>query len=848
MVAVPCRYLWRLSRLVFAALLLWCFVYIFPKLTTGGNGSNRINVHDGHFQSPPWTDAVGGGNGGDGGDFAASSAAGNHKIRGHDLHTTTTDGRHLRLHIPVTPSDLFKGQFLSMLMASSDDDGLLGGATTATTDGGDDVNYIDITFYVDTQADVHALRQSTLPVSGRWQHGALLVRPIVELAAQIDAAAAAAASASASAATISTTPGKQTRSQRDNNNINNNKKKKKKENYNRLMAEDWLLVMAEPFESVSPVLFPILLALRARFFNPASAGTRFKHLFGLSLGVPTYLRRTRGYAPRYPYSHTPNKALYFALQHPQACGGVYPLAGVARFRAWLKVRGRVLFLQQQQGHQPLKSLSSTTSSSHSFPPLPGASVAATLAAFEGACLRFLLENGLALVYPGLTTPVLAAAAHEAKRKGVVVEMGDIGSRRRRRSSSSGSSRGYSGKSVLASAIRTLNTKHDITFPVYDGGGVYQKRHTIAQIWPDDTSMMQHCTLVMTVYSRVRGLVARLRYYHSLSCIAGIVVIWNNPENAPPAIRPTDFMVPVNIIRESVNSMNNRLKPRKEIKTDCVIYVDDDVNMARNVLNYAARLWARPGSRDALVGLRRQGRLHAASGEEQQQQQQQQQQQKQPKHQGWVYVKNTTAPVSIVLSPWVFHRKYLALYTQTLPRAARQLVDTTTNCEDLLFNFLVAQKSKRAPILVDGQGASKRIHRLKRYAAGDNLSDRMDHFKTRDMCLDMFSEMLGGMPLKYTRTMYSIHSAPDRPLPPDIDTRAEWKESSSPFLVVSSQQTESAANLDDPPATDPATDRGPVCHLCGNLEHRVVVNGEQCVRCVYGKNGSTDFASSFHRIN
>lgn len=123
----------------------------------------------------------------------------------------------------------------------------------------------------------------------------------------------------------------------------------------------------------------------------------------------------------------------------------------------------------------------------------------------------------------------------------------------------------------------------------------------------------------------------------------------------------------------------------------------------------------------------------------------------------------TGAVSIVLPPWVFHRKYLDTFTNELPQATRDEVDQMTNCDDLLFNFMMAAQSRRAPVVLDTRGI-KRMHHLRKFARGEGLSKRDSHYTQRDQCLNDFAKAFGQMPLRYARTAVPIHSAPGQPVP------------------------------------------------------------------------------------
>jgi hypothetical protein len=80
-----------------------------------------------------------------------------------------------------------------------------------------------------------------------------------------------------------------------------------------------------------------------------------------------------------------------------------------------------------------------------------------------------------------------------------------------------------------------------------------------------------CTLIITVFERHKQITSRLAFYHTLELLSSIVVIWNNPKVPVPVIdHLLDYQVPVHILPQSVNSLNNRFQPNELISTDCVI--------------------------------------------------------------------------------------------------------------------------------------------------------------------------------------------------------------------------------------------------------------------------------------
>jgi hypothetical protein len=101
---------------------------------------------------------------------------------------------------------------------------------------------------------------------------------------------------------------------------------------------------------------------------------------------------------------------------------------------------------------------------------------------------------------------------------------------------------------------------------------------------------------------------------------------------------------------------------------------------------------------------------------------------------------------VLPSGGVYHRRYLYQYTYELPRIARDIVDSLRNCDDILFNFLIANATKQGPVVIDAFA--------KAYNFG-GLWKRSTHMETRTLCLNKFVEIFGGMPLKYTMKMFKI---------------------------------------------------------------------------------------------
>ena len=268
----------------------------------------------------------------------------------------------------------------------------------------------------------------------------------------------------------------------------------------------------------------------------------------------------------------------------------------------------------------------------------------------------------------------------------------------------------------------------------------------------DMTMFRQCTIMLTVYDRHATLWPRLVHLHKLMCAKRIVVIWNAvtvplPNNIEEWQR--NLSVPLHIELQERNSMNNRFKPLAVIDTDCIVNMDDDWDMPHDIVMFATRLW-HSSFQNNVVGVWKLARLHGVATNSI----------GQGDHREYLYLTNRTMPQSIVLpTGMVYHRKYLDLYTNELPAAARKLVDDMVNCDDILFNFLLANATGEPPVFVDTRGYD--IHVLKSLGKEAGLWKRQKHFEDRHKCLNLFTRMFGdnNMPLRYTRTAFKINLDP-----------------------------------------------------------------------------------------
>ncbi|KAK4049319.1 hypothetical protein OIV83_004256 [Microbotryomycetes sp. JL201] len=270
--------------------------------------------------------------------------------------------------------------------------------------------------------------------------------------------------------------------------------------------------------------------------------------------------------------------------------------------------------------------------------------------------------------------------------------------------------------------------------------------------PSGTTLVKtfdKCTLIMPVFSRTQTYMDRVAYYQALDDRLGqILILWSKlDEPLPTQTNFQNLAVPVEIVKMTKDSLNNRFFPWPAIKYDCVVQMDDGKphwDMPHEHLRYGIDTW-RGHFWDSLVGFSHQGRNHITRefhGEER-------------TYYSATYLSpermGTLRPFySLVLtSGIIFHRKYLRKYSLDLPPDVLGIVDQRMNCEDILMNYVVANETRRGPIVIDAWAAPI----VSQNNAG--LWSRPGHMATRTNCIRRFNQIFGHNPLKYTTSLFPV---------------------------------------------------------------------------------------------
>ncbi|KAJ7959707.1 Glycosyltransferase family 64 protein C4 [Quillaja saponaria] len=172
-----------------------------------------------------------------------------------------------------------------------------------------------------------------------------------------------------------------------------------------------------------------------------------------------------------------------------------------------------------------------------------------------------------------------------------------------------------------------------------------------------------------------------------------------------------------------DSLNNRFKEIKDLETDAVFSIDDDVIFPCSSVEFAFNVWK--SAPDTMVGFV--PRVHwvdSSHGDN-------------FRYGGWwsVWWMGT---YSMVLSKAAFfHKKYFSLYTNEMQASIREYVTKNRNCEDIAMSFLVANATGAPAIWVKG----------KIFETGSTgISSLGGHNEKRTECVNRFVAEYGRMPL------------------------------------------------------------------------------------------------------
>ncbi|KAL4857493.1 Glycosyltransferase family protein 64 protein C5 [Chlorella vulgaris] len=256
-------------------------------------------------------------------------------------------------------------------------------------------------------------------------------------------------------------------------------------------------------------------------------------------------------------------------------------------------------------------------------------------------------------------------------------------------------------------------------------------------------------MVMSYDARLAELQMYTRHYSQCPSVGEILVVWNR--GPPPDPSSFQSLVPVRVRAEAVNSMNNRFRPDPDLLFRSVLSLDDDILIPCTTIEAAFARWRRTPQQ--LLGfyprllLPEGGGMngsHGGGGP--------------PVYRFEEFVFQQKAYNTILAgAAFMDSATFFPLYFSPATAAARELVDSVFNCDDLLLNYVVANWTAAAAANLSRDAATAvmpptQLFRPERRIdasrlSGVGISHNPARFKAAaDTCLEAFGRIFNGHPL------------------------------------------------------------------------------------------------------
>ncbi|XP_078177926.1 nucleotide-diphospho-sugar transferases superfamily protein [Carex rostrata] len=246
------------------------------------------------------------------------------------------------------------------------------------------------------------------------------------------------------------------------------------------------------------------------------------------------------------------------------------------------------------------------------------------------------------------------------------------------------------------------------------------------------------TVVINTWKRNDLLRRTVAHYSSCAGVDSIHVVWSEPDLPQNSLidslkrlvrskskggREIEIKFDVN----QEDSLNNRFKEMKDLRTDAIYSIDDDVITPCSSLEFAYTVWnSAPSSMVGFVP-----RMHWLRDPTENCMEEQY------IYGGWWSVWWSGSYSMILSKAAFFHKQYLAIYTNQMLPSIRDYVTKNRNCEDIAMSFLVANVTGSPPIWVQGKI---------REIGSTGISSLGGHIAKRSKCVNDFAAIYGTMPL------------------------------------------------------------------------------------------------------
>ncbi|KAK7424291.1 hypothetical protein QQX98_000559 [Neonectria punicea] len=237
------------------------------------------------------------------------------------------------------------------------------------------------------------------------------------------------------------------------------------------------------------------------------------------------------------------------------------------------------------------------------------------------------------------------------------------------------------------------------------------------------------TIAMQTYQRPKELNDTLHAILSeeVPSLYEIVIVWNDLAATPPENFISKHDVPVRFRVSKRNSLNEKLWPDPDYKTQAILLSDDDVYYHPKDLEFVFQSWRKFGQHRLVGALARCSTVDAYGN--------------------WKYNfcsnKEEEDVYSMVLTNLCFsHISFLDYYSsnETTMNEIRDYVDDGFNCEDIALNYVQSLLTGDGPLLVNGR------EKYVNFVPSKGISTKKGHMEARSQCLNDFAKMFECMPL------------------------------------------------------------------------------------------------------
>ena len=237
-----------------------------------------------------------------------------------------------------------------------------------------------------------------------------------------------------------------------------------------------------------------------------------------------------------------------------------------------------------------------------------------------------------------------------------------------------------------------------------------------------TAVISVTSSVITSSSRVFSLLNHLATCDSLW---EIIILWSSSVQPPP-VKDWIFLgrlpqhTSLKIIQS--NSSSTRFASIQTVSTAALLLLDEDIDITTEEINFAFQVWKIFPNR--IVGFP--SRTHFWD----------------EKKKLWSYSSAMANEYSLILTNAAFiHRKYARIFTEYLSVSLTSAIQTYSDCEHILMNFLVSHITKQSPIKV----TSRNCQNIE-FSPKLDQSELAQKFSRKQTCLNIFASGFGYMPL------------------------------------------------------------------------------------------------------